>query len=229
MQRILLLAVAIALLFEIAPIGADAPSSNVLCFGVSNSSATVCNGRGTCSATDRCDCSSNTYIGSQCEVNITSSSTSFYSLNMASLFAKANTSMSAYLPSYTITPSVTGTTEALVSTTFTNVGERRGVCLNPTISIATSQVFVAFRVPTLPVGASTEVWLVNEAGKVVLSSAVVYNTTGGQKLKVTSDTAESSTDVKLWNNSTYYLVLSAYGGATVNSQIVDKVRLTDSC
>jgi hypothetical protein len=79
------------------------------------------------------------------------------------------------------------------------------------------------------VGASTEVWLVNEAGKVVLSSAVVYNTTGGQKLKVTSDTAESSTDVKLWNNSTYYLVLSAYGGATVNSQIVDKVRLTDSC
>jgi hypothetical protein len=177
-------------------------------------------------STDNCQCKSPTIIGTKCDINMQTSSTSYVLFDTNSRQSSINLDAANNLPdsSGPISYSFTSDNQLQLSSSSSDTG-RKGMCLNPSVLVAGLQTFVAFSFPTtLPSGVASEIWLQDINGDYRVSSALRF-VGGSQSLDITADSVTSST-VSLSANVNYILLLSVSSfGSDVSAQVVTLVSI----
>jgi alpha-tubulin suppressor-like RCC1 family protein len=200
------------------------PTTQIQCFNVSASDPQVCSGNGACLSKDNCQCNSPTIIGTQCEINMQTSSTTYVVFDANSLQSSINIDAANNLPdsSGPVSYSFTSDNQLQLSSSSSDTG-RKGICLNPSILVAGLQTFVAFSFPTaLPSGVASEIWLQDTNGDYQISSALEF-VGGAPSLELTADST-TSTVLSLNANVNYILLLSVDSlGSDISAQIVTLV------
>jgi hypothetical protein len=192
------------------------------CYGISDTSSSVCHGRGKCIGNNQCQCNSISSIGSGCEIYLPGSPV-FIKFN-STVISKANGTITANLPDINGYPTVSPQNDGVqFYATFSSAAVRKGLCIDPPLTIYGLQTFVAFSFPVLPTSSvAVEVILKDVSGNAIITSALVFATDGSQKLTVNTGSASASISTTLLPNTTYILALSVDTG-DMQSQIVNLV------
>jgi alpha-tubulin suppressor-like RCC1 family protein len=203
---------------------APTPTTQIQCFNVYASDPLVCSGNGACISEDNCQCNSPTIIGTKCEINMQTSSTTYVVFDANSQQSSINIDAANDLPdsSGPVSYSFTSDNQLQLSSSSSDTG-RKGICLNPSLLVAGLQTFVAFSFPTaLPSGVASEIWLQDTNGDYRVSSGLQF-VGGAQSLELTADST-SSTILSLNANVTYILLLSVSSfGSDVSAQVITTV------
>jgi hypothetical protein len=200
------------------------PTTQIQCFNVSSSNPQVCSGNGACISKDNCQCNSPMIMGTKCEINMQTSSTTYVAFDTNSRQSSINIDAANDLPdsSGPISYSFTSDNQLQLSSSSSDTG-RKGICLNPSILVAGLQTFVAFSFPTaLPSGVASEIWLQDTSGDYLISSALQF-VGGAQSLELTADSTTSAI-LSLNANVNYMLLLSVSSfGSDMSTQIITLV------
>jgi hypothetical protein len=194
------------------------PSSDLQCFDKVATDVNVCSGRGSCISTDNCQCSSSTIIGKQCETDlkVSSSFLSFDTTKGDSIIVGGDQIPNSSGPLF-----YNYNNNQLQLTSALGPNERKGICLNSNIIVASVQIFIALSFPSPILSqAASEVWLQSEDDTREVSSAIRF-TSGEQIFEATSDSTETTT-TNLQPDTTYLMLLYVNDfGDTFSSQIIN--------